>query len=69
MADRFTLSITEPDLVYHKGFYRMEKDEVVRWQRKMRDSQDVWCLRNGEVRARGLKRDRRATFHFLHSAS
>ena len=30
----------------------------------MRDLQGVWCLRNGEVRARGLKRDSKATFRF-----
>ena len=30
----------------------------------MRDLQGVWCLRNGEVRAQGLKRDSRATFCF-----
>ena len=36
--------------------YQMERDEVARWERKMRDSQGVWCLRNGEIRARGFKK-------------
>ena len=30
----------------------------------MRDLQGVWCLRNGKVRAQGLKRDSKATFRF-----
>ena len=43
--------------------YRMERGEVARWQRKMRDSQGVECLRNEDFRARrgrrGLKRNGR----------
>ena len=49
--------------------YRMERDEVARWQRKMRDLEGVWCLRNEEARDRGvLKRNGRQPFIFARAS-
>ena len=47
--------------------YRMEKDKVARWQRKMRDSQGHRCLRNEDFRTRvgeGFKKNWQVTLHF-----
>ena len=32
----------------------MERGEVARWQRKMRDSQGVECLQNEDFKGRGV---------------